>query len=69
MIIALECAQELDGRWIAEVPWLADVRSCGDSAGDAMSKAEILTLFVLAYGLENRDSELVSICLSPPVKA
>jgi hypothetical protein len=54
MIIALECAQELDGRWIAEVPWLADVRSCGDFAGDAMSKAEILTLCVMAHGLENR---------------
>ncbi len=56
--------QEVDGRWIAEVPELPGVLSYGDSASDAMSKAEILTLRVIADRLENGDSEPVSISLS-----
>ena len=61
--------QEVDGRWIAEVPGLPGVLSYGDSAADAMSKAEILALRVIADRLENGESELVSISLSLPVTA
>ena len=38
----LVCDQEDDGCWIAEVPELLGVLSYGNSAADAMSKAEIL---------------------------
>jgi predicted RNase H-like HicB family nuclease len=48
MNFTLECEQEVDGRWIAEVPDLPGVLSYGDSAADAISKAEILALRVIA---------------------
>ncbi|MCX5958277.1 MAG: type II toxin-antitoxin system HicB family antitoxin [Cyanobacteria bacterium] len=69
MNFTLECEQEVDGRWIAEVPELPGVLSYGDSAADAMSKAEILALRVIAERLENGDSEPVSISLSLPISA
>ena len=61
--------QEVDGRWIAEVPELPGVLSYGDSAADAMSKAEILAPRVIADGLENGESEPLNISLSLPVMA
>jgi predicted RNase H-like HicB family nuclease len=69
MNFTLECEQEVDGRWIAEVPELPGVLSYGDSASDAMSKAEILALRVIADRLEHGDSEPVSISLSLPISA
>jgi len=69
MNFTLECEQEVDGRWIAEVPELPGVLSYGDSAADTMSKAEILALRVIADRLENGDSEPVSISLSLPISA
>ena len=51
MNFTLECEQEVDGRWIAVVPELPGVVSYGDSAADAMSKAEILALRVVADGV------------------
>ncbi len=65
----LECEQEVDGRWIAEVPELPGVLSYGDSAADAMSKAEILALRVIAERLENSEAKPVSINLSMPIIA
>jgi len=67
MNFTLECEQEVDGRWIAEVPELPGVLSYGDTAADAMSKAEILALRVLADRLENSESKPISISLSLPV--
>ena len=69
MNFTLECEQEVDGRWIAEVTELPGVLSYGDSAADAMSKAEILALRVIADRLENGDSEPVCISLSLPISA
>lgn len=69
MNFTLECEQEIDGRWIAEVPELPGVLSYGNSAADAMSRAEILALRVIADRLEHGESEPVSISLSLPVSA
>ena len=69
MNFSLECEQEDDGRWIAEVPELPGVLSYGDSAADAMSKAEILALRVIADRLEFGDSEPMNISLSLPISA
>jgi predicted RNase H-like HicB family nuclease len=69
MNFTLECEQEVDGPWIAEVPELPGVLSYGDLASYAMSKAEILALRVIADRLENGDSEPVSISLSIPISA
>jgi len=65
----LECEQEVDGRWIAEVPELPGVLSYGESAAAAMSKAEILALRVIADRLENSESDPVSISFSLPISA
>ena len=69
MHFTLECEQEADGRWIAEVPELPGVLSYGDSAADAMAKAEILALRVIADRLENSEAEPVSISFSLPALA
>ena len=69
MNFTLECEQEVDGRWIAEVPELPGVLAYGSSSADAMSKAEVLALRVIADRLENGDSEPVSIQFSLPLSA
>ena len=69
MNFTLECEQEVDGRWIAEVQELPGVLSYGDSAADAMSKAEVLALRVVADRLENRESEPMTSSFSLPVSA
>jgi hypothetical protein len=61
MNFILECEQEVDGRWIAEAPELPGVLSYGDSAADAMSRAEILALRVMVERLENSESKPVNI--------
>ncbi len=69
MNFTLECEQEVDGRWIAEVPELPGVLAFGRSSADAMSKAEDLALCVMADRLENGESEPVSILFSLPLSA
>ena len=69
MNFTLEFEQEVDGRWIAEVPELPGVLAYGGSSADAMSKAEVLALRVIADRLENGESEPVSIQFSLPLSA
>jgi predicted RNase H-like HicB family nuclease len=64
--LTLECEQEVDGRWLAEVPQLPGVIVYGDSANDAMFKAQILALRVLAERLEHKEALPVSINISVP---
>ena len=52
----IECELEEDGRWLAEVPQLPGVLAYGTSANDAMSKAEVLALRVLAERLEHGEA-------------
>lgn len=69
MNLTLECEQEVDGRWIAEVPELPGVLAYGSSSADAMSKAEVLALRVIADQLESGEAEPVSIQFSLPLSA
>ena len=69
MNFTLECEQEVDGRWIAEVPELPGVLAYGSSSADAMAKAEVLALRVMAERLENGESEPVSILFTLPLSA
>ena len=69
MNITLECEQEIDGRWIAEVPQLPGVLAYGSSSTDAMLKAEVLALRVIANRLENGETEPISIQFSLPLPA
>jgi len=50
----IECEQEEDGRWLAEVLEIPGVMAYGDTAQKAMVKAEALALRVIAERLENR---------------
>jgi predicted RNase H-like HicB family nuclease len=69
MNFTLECEQESDGRWLAEVPQLAGVLAYGSSRSQAMAKAEILALRVLAERLEHGEDKPIDICLSIPAAA
>jgi predicted RNase H-like HicB family nuclease len=53
---AVEVEQEVDGRWIAEVPELPGVLTYGSSREEAVRKAQALSLRVLAERLEHGES-------------
>src|SRR5438552_2464780 len=56
MNFEIECEREDDGRWLSEVPQLPGVLAYGDSANDAMARAQILALRVLTERLENNET-------------
>ena len=51
--LVVETEREGDGRWIAEVVGLPGVLAYGTSREDALAKAEVLALRVLADRLEH----------------
>ncbi len=53
MKFAIELEQEVDGRWIAEVPNLPGVMAYGPTQEDAISRVEALSSRVLADRLEH----------------
>lgn len=69
MNLILECEREEDGRWLAEVEALPGVLAYGASANEAMAKAEILALRVLADRLEHGEAAPVAIAISVPASA
>jgi predicted RNase H-like HicB family nuclease len=69
MKLTLEIEREDDGRWIAEVPELGGVLAYGASAAEAMSRAEVLALRVLADRIEHGEAAPVSINLTLPAAA
>ncbi|MFN7941535.1 MAG: type II toxin-antitoxin system HicB family antitoxin [Thermoanaerobaculia bacterium] len=56
MELNLEYEREEDGRWLAEVPELPGVLVYGASANEAMAKAEVLALRVLAEKIEQGEA-------------
>jgi predicted RNase H-like HicB family nuclease len=56
MPLAIELEQEDDGRWIAEVPELPGVMTYGATRQEAIERAQVLTLRVLAERLEHGES-------------
>ncbi len=52
----IECEQETDSRWLAEVPEIPGVMAYGLTANEAMAKAEILALRVIADWIEAQAS-------------
>lgn len=69
MNFTIECEEEADGRWIAEVPQLPGVLCYGTTAEDAMAKAEVLALRAMAERLEHSESRPVEINISLPFAA
>jgi predicted RNase H-like HicB family nuclease len=49
----IEIERENDGRWIAEIPELPGVMAYGNKRNEAISKAQVLALRVLADRLEH----------------
>ena len=56
MKFTIEHEREEDGRWLAEVPELAGVLAYGATSDEAMAKAEVLALRVLADRLEHSET-------------
>ena len=56
MKFTIEHEREEDGRWLAEVPELPGVLAYGATPDEAMGKAEILALRVLADRLEHDET-------------
>ncbi|WP_295446520.1 type II toxin-antitoxin system HicB family antitoxin [uncultured Thiodictyon sp.] len=64
MNFTLECEQEDDERWLAEVPELPGVLAYGASRSQAMAKAEVLALRVLADRIEHGEARAHDIRIS-----
>jgi predicted RNase H-like HicB family nuclease len=69
MQFTLECEREEDGRWLAEVAQLPGVLAYGASANEALAKAEVLALRVLAERLEHGENAPLDISISIPAAA
>ncbi len=63
LTFTIEIEQEVDGRWIAEVPEIPGALVYGSSTDEAIAKVQALTLRVLAERLEHGEAspELVSV--------
>jgi predicted RNase H-like HicB family nuclease len=69
MNFTIEQEQESDGRWLAEVLELPGVLAYGATSLEAVSKAEILALRVIAERLEHGKSRPLAINISIPIAA
>ena len=56
MKFTIEHEREEDGRWLAEVPELPGVLAYGSTQDEAMARAEVLALRVLADRLEHDET-------------
>lgn len=69
MQFTLEVEREDDGRWFAEVAQLPGALAYGDSANEAMAKAEALALRALAEQLEHGEAEPAEFTILLPAAA
>jgi predicted RNase H-like HicB family nuclease len=69
MKLTIETERETDGRWIAEVPELPGVLAYGSTKAEAVVKAEVLALRVLADRLEHDETKPVDVTISVPAPA
>jgi predicted RNase H-like HicB family nuclease len=65
----IECEREDDGRWLAEIALLPGVMAYGESASEAMLRAQVLALRVLAEQLETNEARPLTISISVPTMA
>ena len=66
MNYTIECEQEVDGRWLAEVSELPGVLTYGATKNEAIVKAETLALRVIAERLEQGEANPTSIHIALP---
>lgn len=55
LLLTLEAEQEVDGRWIVDVLELPGVMVYGSTREDALAKAEVLALRVMADRIEHAE--------------
>ena len=60
MNYTIECEQEVDGRWLAEVIELPGLLTYGATKNEAIVKAETLALRVIAERLEQGEANPTS---------
>ena len=68
MKLTIETEREDDGRWIAQVPELSGVLAYGATQDEAMAKAEVLALRVLAEQLEHGEARPMALSISVPAQ-
>jgi predicted RNase H-like HicB family nuclease len=68
MRLTLETEQEMDSRWLAEVPELAGVMAYGPTRAAAMAKAETLAFRVLAEQLEHDEAGAMPVSFLLPAE-
>jgi predicted RNase H-like HicB family nuclease len=61
MDYSIEFEQEVDGRWIAEIPALPGVMAYGTSRAEAESKVEAMALRVIADRIERENSTMTHV--------
>ena len=64
MHFTIESEREDDGRWLAEVPELPGVLAYGGSKAQALARAQVLALRVLAERLEHGEGSAESISIA-----
>ncbi len=67
MGLTIETEQEVDGRWLAEVPELPGVLAYGATRPDAIARAQALALRVIADRLDHGEPvpELEQVFVTP----
>lgn len=60
----IECEQEIDGRWIAEIPELPGTLCYGKTIEEAITKSEILALRIIAERIEYGELRPIAINIS-----
>lgn len=56
MQLSIEVEQEEDGRWLSEIPELPGVLAYGQSRSEAVVRAQVLALRVLADRIEHGET-------------
>ncbi len=69
MDYSIECEQEDDGRWLAEVMELPGVLAYGATKDEAIRKADTVALRVIAERLEQGEARLANINITLPAAA
>ncbi|MGH8221667.1 MAG: type II toxin-antitoxin system HicB family antitoxin [Woeseiaceae bacterium] len=64
MKLSIQSEREEDGRWLAEVPELPGVLAYGTSRDEALARAQVLALRVLAERIEHQESSPEPISIS-----
>ena len=64
MNLSIESDREDDGRWLAEVPELPGVLAYGATRNEALAKAQVLALRVLAERIEHKEGAPEPISIS-----